>query len=50
MPIRPFLNQAAFDPEVIGAMTHALETACLALEARNGQAIDREIWQRKLLR
>ena len=49
MPIRPFLNQAAFDPEVISAMSHALDTACQALEARNGQAVNREIMAKKIV-
>jgi hypothetical protein len=28
MPIRPFLAGQAFEPELIGQMSHALETVC----------------------
>ena len=32
MPIRPFLAGEAFEPEVINAMSRALERTCSALE------------------
>jgi hypothetical protein len=34
MPIQPFLANQAFEPEVIRAMSHALEGACEALGLR----------------
>jgi hypothetical protein len=34
MPIRPFLAGQAFEPEVIGEMSLALETVCVKLELR----------------
>jgi hypothetical protein len=34
MPIRPFLADQAFDPEVITAMSVALERACAALRLK----------------
>ena len=43
MPIRTYLvDQSAFDPEAIAAMSKALEETCKALHI-NGQAKDREI-------
>ncbi len=34
MPIRPFLSDQAFDPELIAAMSLALEQACDALHLK----------------
>jgi hypothetical protein len=34
MPIRPFLPDQAFDPELITAMSHALERVCDALRLK----------------
>jgi hypothetical protein len=43
MPIRRYLeDNAAFDPDVIKAMSEALERACAALHV-NGQLRDREV-------
>ena len=42
MPIRRYLNDnSAFEPEVVAAMSEALEQACTVLHI-NGQASDRE--------
>ena len=32
MPIRSFITQGAFEPEVIAAMNEAFDTACKALQ------------------
>ena len=43
MPIRQYLeDQSAFDPDVIKAMSDALERACHALNV-NGHLRDREV-------
>ena len=35
MPIRPFLKDAVFDPEIISAMGTAFEDVCKALAGRS---------------
>jgi hypothetical protein len=43
MPIRPYLSGSAFGPEVITAMSAALEEACRMLEAEPRPGLMKEI-------
>ena len=43
MPIRPFLKNAVFDPEVISVMGIAFEDVCKALEVSGRTDVTKEI-------
>jgi hypothetical protein len=49
MPIRPFLNGAAFGPEAVRAMSAAFETSCQALGVGNSSNVVREIIAKKII-
>ena len=49
MPIRPFLQDAVFEPETISAMGTALEDACKALEASGRSDVTKEMIAIKII-
>jgi len=50
MPIRAFLNNAVFDPEVISVMGTAFEDVCKALEVSGRTDVTKEIVATKVIR
>ena len=49
MPIRQFLKQAVFHPEVISIMSTAFEDACKALEASGRSDVTKEMIASKII-
>jgi hypothetical protein len=49
VPIRPFLKDAVFGPDVISAMSTAFEDVCKALEASDRSDVTKEIIAAKII-
>jgi hypothetical protein len=49
VPIRPFIKNEAFDPDVISVMSAALEDVCKALEASKHSDITKETIATKII-
>ncbi len=49
MPIRPFIKDGAFGPEVISAMGAAFEDVCKAIDVSGGSDISKETIATKII-
>jgi hypothetical protein len=49
VPIRPYLKEGAFAPDVVSAMATAFDDACKALAASSGSTVTKETLATKIL-